>query len=112
MGLPPKLPSASTAWSWSRARLLRSAAVKLEGFAPAPHVNSELPASGAHLCTFVGLLRVVVFPIRVDSEVYCARRARLLRGRLRAVGVASLRPRVRPGLALEPHSGSLTTSRG
>ncbi len=50
-------------------------------------------------------------PIRGDSEVYVARRARLWHGRLHAVGVASQRSRVRPGLALQANSGSLTTSR-
>ncbi len=50
-------------------------------------------------------------PAQGDSKVYVARRARLWRGRLRAVGVASPRSRVRPGSALQPNSGSLTTSR-
>ncbi len=104
VGLSAKLPSASTAWGWSRARLLRSAAVQLEGLAPALPVYSELPTSGAHLRTLVTWLCVVV-PRREGSEVYVARGVRLWRGRLRAVGVAFPRSRVRPGLALQPNSG-------
>ncbi len=48
-----------------------------------------------------GWLCVVVVSLRGDSEIYVARRARLWRGRLRAVRVASPRPRVRPGLAFQ-----------
>ncbi len=73
VGLPPKPPSASTARGWSRASLLRSAAVQLEELTPALPAYSERPASGAHLRTLVRWLCVVV-PLKGDSEVYVARR--------------------------------------
>ncbi len=95
--------------AWSRARLLSSGAVQLEGLAPALPVYSELPASGAHLRTLVRWLCVIV-PLRGDSEVYVARGARMWRGRLRALGMAFPRSLLRPRLALQTNSGSLITS--
>ncbi len=96
VGFPLKLFSASTAPGWSRDRLVRSAAVQLDGLAPPLPVYSELPASGAHLRTVVRWF-CVFDPLKGDSEVYVARRARLSRCRLRTVGVASTQFRVRPG---------------
>ncbi len=109
VGLPPKLPSASTAWGWSRFRLPLSAAVQLEGLAPALPVYSELPASRAHLRTLVRRLCTAV-PLRGESDFHVARRARLWRGEIHDVGMASPWSLLRPGLALQPNSGSLRTS--
>ncbi len=88
-----------------RARLLRSAAVELEGLAPALPVYSELLASGSHLLTRVEWLCVFV-PLEEVREIYVARCTRSWCVQLHAVGLAS-----RPVLALRPNSGRLTTSR-
>lgn len=59
-GLPLKISSASNEWGRSPARLLRSAAVQLEGLGLVLPVYSDLRASVAHIFTSVEWACVVV----------------------------------------------------